>query len=82
MLNGQRSAIVVGGGVGGLAAAIHLARGGARVRLYERASHVGGKLRELSVGGRSFPAGPSVFTMRYVFEELFGGAAQLEEALR
>jgi 1-hydroxycarotenoid 3,4-desaturase len=66
-------AIVIGGGVGGLASAIYLARGGVGVTLLERAPTLGGKLRELEVGGRTFPGGPSVLTMRYVFEELFGG---------
>ncbi len=76
-----KTAIVVGGGVGGLASAIHLARAGVRVRLLERAPTLGGKLREITLGDRTFPAGPSVFTMRGVFEELFGGKAQLEELL-
>ncbi len=76
MINGK-SAIVVGAGVGGLAAAIHLQRAGVRVRLYERAETVGGKLREVEVGGRRFLAGPSVLTMRHVFEELFGGAEKM-----
>ena len=76
-----RQAAVVGGGVGGLAAAIHLARAGLRVRLYERAETVGGKLREVEVGGKRFLAGPSVLTLRWVFEELFGGAARLGEYL-
>jgi len=66
-------AIVIGGGVGGLAAAIHLARAGVRTRLYERGERVGGKLREVAVGGRTFLAGPSVFTMKWVFDELFAG---------
>jgi 1-hydroxycarotenoid 3,4-desaturase len=78
---GTKTAIVIGAGVGGMAAAIHLARGGVRVRLLERADQVGGKLREVTLGGRTFPAGPSVFTMRGVFEELFGGPAQLAEHL-
>jgi len=77
---GNKSAIVVGGGVAGLSAAIQLARAGLRVRLLERAAHLGGKLRELDVGGRRVPGGPSVFTMRWVFEELFDG--RLDEALR
>ena len=69
-----RSAIVVGAGVGGLAAAIRLARAGFSVRMFERAATVGGKLREVSVGAsKPFDAGPSVLTMRWVFEELLGG---------
>ena len=81
MGSATKTAIVIGAGVGGMAAAIHLARGGVRVRLLERADRVGGKLREIVVGDRTFPAGPSVFTMRGIFEELFGGAAQLAERL-
>jgi 1-hydroxycarotenoid 3,4-desaturase len=77
---GAKRAIIVGGGVAGLSAAIQLARAGLRVRLLERAAHLGGKLRELHVGGRRVPGGPSVFTMRWVFEELFDG--RLDEALR
>jgi 1-hydroxycarotenoid 3,4-desaturase len=68
-----KTAIVIGAGVGGLAAAIHLARAGRRVRLYERSASVGGKLRELVVGGRTILGGPSVLTMRWVFDELFDG---------
>ena len=39
-----RSVVVVGGGVGGLAAAIRLADAGHHVRLLERSARVGGKL--------------------------------------
>src|SRR5262249_6702843 len=56
----------------GLAAAIHLARAGIKVRLLERAARVGGKLRQLEVGGQLLDAGPSVLTMPWVFRELVG----------
>ena len=69
----MNSAIVIGAGVGGLAASINMARAGVRVRLYERGPTVGGKLREVDVGGQKVLAGPSVFTMRWVFDELFDG---------
>lgn len=69
----MKTAIVIGGGVGGLAASINMARAGVRVRLFERAPTVGGKLREIDVGGQKVLAGPSVFTMRWVFDELFDG---------
>jgi 1-hydroxycarotenoid 3,4-desaturase len=69
----MKTAIVIGGGVGGLAASINMARAGVKVRLYERGPTVGGKLRELDVGGQKVLAGPSVFTMRWIFDELFDG---------
>lgn len=63
--------VVVGGGVGGLAAAVRLSASGARVLLLERAATPGGKLRQVEVGGRLIDAGPTVVTMPHVFEELF-----------
>jgi 1-hydroxycarotenoid 3,4-desaturase len=75
--------IVVGAGMGGLAAAIDLARVGSSVTVLERAQGPGGKLRELVVDGAGIDAGPTVFTMRAVFESLFADAgARLEEHLR
>ena len=67
-------AIVVGAGVGGLSAAIRLARAGYAVTVVERAACAGGKMREVSVDGSRMDAGPTVLTMRWVFEELFQAA--------
>jgi len=66
--------IVVGAGVGGLAAALTLVARGVEVTVVERAATSGGKLREVEVGGVAVDAGPSVFTMRHVFDELFAAA--------
>jgi 1-hydroxycarotenoid 3,4-desaturase len=63
--------IVIGAGVGGLVTALELAARGAEVLVLERAGTPGGKMRELSPGGAPMDAGPTVFTMRWVFEELF-----------
>jgi len=77
-----RRVIVVGAGMGGLAAAVDLARSGCRVTVLERAAGPGGKLREVSVDGAGIDAGPTVFTMRAVFESLFHDAgARLEDHL-
>ena len=74
--------VVIGGGVGGLSAAADLARQGLDVTLLERAPMVGGKLRQVSAGGHGVDAGPTVFTMRWVFEGLFGDSgARLEDEL-
>lgn len=67
---------VIGAGIGGLAAALDLARSGFEVLLFERGHAPGGKLREVSVGGRSMDAGPTVFTLRRVFDALFDDAGE------
>ncbi|MCA9670626.1 MAG: phytoene desaturase [Myxococcales bacterium] len=72
--------MIAGGGVAGLSAAIDLARAGQSVLLLERASTVGGKMRQLfpptepGVEPRGVDAGPTVMTMRWVFDELFADA--------
>jgi len=63
--------IVVGAGAGGLASAISAAAAGFGVTVVERSNTPGGKMRQLSAGGRPVDAGPTVLTMRWVFEQLF-----------
>src|SRR4051794_23780722 len=66
--------VVIGAGVGGLACAIDLAARGVAVTLLERAAKPGGKMREVEIDGRAMDAGPTVFTMRWVFDELLDSA--------
>ena len=63
--------VVVGAGIGGLVAALELAAAGREVMVLERAATPGGKMRQVDVGGNAIDAGPTVFTMRWVFDELF-----------
>ncbi len=67
---------VIGAGVAGLASAIDLASAGMDVTLFERAHHPGGKIRQITVDGVGIDAGPTVFTMRHVFDELFHDAGE------
>ena len=63
--------VVVGAGVGGLAAAARLAALGHDVTVCEAAAEVGGKLGLVERDGFRFDTGPSLLTMPWVFEELF-----------
>jgi 1-hydroxycarotenoid 3,4-desaturase len=67
---------IIGAGVGGLSAALDLTRAGFEVLVFERAMAPGGKLREVEVGGLRMDAGPTVFTLRSVFDELFADAGE------
>lgn len=63
--------VIVGAGMGGLAAALGLASRGEEVLVVERAAAPGGKMRRLDVAGRAIDGGPTVLTMRWVLEQLF-----------
>ncbi len=66
-----RRIVVIGAGMGGLSAAADLAREGFDVTVLERATTPGGKARLLPVNGAQVSGGPTVFTMRWIFEQLF-----------
>jgi phytoene desaturase len=57
------SVVVVGAGLGGLSAALHLAGAGRAVTVLERADGPGGRCGLLREGGYSFDTGPTVLTM-------------------
>ncbi len=74
--------LIIGGGIGGLSAAIHLAAAGKRVLVLEQNTAVGGKMSEWASDGFRWDTGPSVITMRHVLEELFHAAGKrLEDYL-
>jgi phytoene desaturase len=80
----QRHVIVIGGGVGGLAAAVRLAAKGVRVTLVEQMPRVGGKLNQWVVPHPdrpddrpfTFDTGPSLITLPFVFKDLFEAASE------
>ncbi|AWB24668.1 phytoene desaturase [Methylobacterium currus] len=63
--------VVIGAGIGGLVATLKLAAAGQPVTLVEKAGAPGGKMRRVAAGPLAVEAGPTVFTMRWVFEEIF-----------
>jgi 1-hydroxycarotenoid 3,4-desaturase len=74
--------VIVGAGFGGLAAAVALARRGEPVVVLEREPQPGGKARTIDVGGVPIDVGPTVLTMRWVFDALFEAAGRrLDDAV-
>jgi len=73
--------LVVGAGPGGLAAAMLLAAGGARVRVLERLPRVGGRTGAIERDGFRFDMGPTFFLYPPILEEIFNacGACLTEE---
>ncbi|WP_214630887.1 phytoene desaturase family protein [Paenibacillus agaridevorans] len=67
----MKSVAIIGGGLGGLSAAISLSQSGYEVKLFEKNHHLGGKLNRLEQDGFGFDLGPSILTMPHIFEKLF-----------
>jgi 1-hydroxycarotenoid 3,4-desaturase len=68
--------VIVGAGIAGLVSAFALAARGLDVTVLERASAPGGKMRQVAIGASRIDSGPTVFTMRWVFDELFAAAGR------
>jgi 1-hydroxycarotenoid 3,4-desaturase len=66
--------LVVGAGVGGLAAALALAARGLPVRVLEAGAEPGGKAGSVRIDGVTVETGPSVLTLPEVFTRLFARA--------
>jgi len=68
--------VIVGAGIGGLSAAISLAARGAQVTVLEKLDRPGGKMGEVRADGFRWDTGPSVLTMRHVYERMFSLAGR------
>ena len=81
--------VIIGSGIGGLAAALELAAAGTCPIVIEKEARVGGKMAPVTIGETEMDGGPTVLTMAWVFRELFEAAGTrledhitLEPALR
>ncbi|MEO0981259.1 MAG: phytoene desaturase [Pseudomonadota bacterium] len=74
--NASPSAIVIGSGFGGLAAAVRLGARGYRVRVLERLDQPGGRAYVFRQDGFTFDAGPTIITAPQLFKELWSLAGR------
>jgi phytoene desaturase len=72
----EKRVLIVGGGLGGLSAAIHLRLAGFDVSIYEANERVGGRANLIERDGFRFDTGPSLLNYPWVFERLFAAAGR------
>lgn len=75
-MEGNRHVVVVGAGLGGLSAAIHLRIRGFEVTVHEANDQVGGRAGQIRADGYTFDTGPTLLNYPWVFEELFLAAGR------
>ena len=63
--------VVIGAGIGGISAAIHLASRGFQVTILEKNSRPGGRCDRFSREGHHFDTGPTLFVMPLLYEAEF-----------
>jgi phytoene desaturase len=68
--------VVVGGGLGGLSAALHLAGAGRQVTVVERAAGPGGRAGVIHDAGYTFDTGPTVVTMPSLIADTLGAVGE------
>ncbi len=67
---------VIGGGPGGLSAALILASKGLDVTVFEKSDIIGGRNASLNLGPYKFDIGPTFLMMKYLLDEIFAGAGE------
>ena len=67
----KKAALIIGAGLAGIASAIRLSRAGCRVTVFEQNGYAGGKAAQVRMDGFRFDAGPSLFTLPELVDDLF-----------
>jgi len=75
----RKKVIVIGAGLGGLAASALLAGKGYRVTVLEKNKEPGGKMNRVSEKGYRFDTGPSLLTMPDIIDSLFEACGKKRE---
>ena len=72
--------VVIGAGLAGLSAALHLAGRGVSVTVVERQAWPGGRAGRLDIGGYRIDTGPTVLTMPDIIDEVFSAVGETRSA--
>jgi phytoene desaturase len=75
----RKKICVIGGGFGGISAAILLASKGHDVTIFDKRDKLGGRGYQYELNGFKFDGGPTVMTAPYIFDEIFKAAGKNRE---
>ncbi|MBN1440446.1 MAG: phytoene desaturase [Anaerolineales bacterium] len=75
----RKNIVVIGGGFGGLAAAVRLAALGHQVTIFEKRDKAGGRGYVYEIDGFQFDGGPTVITAPFMFDDIFRAAGRRRE---
>jgi len=67
----NKSAVIIGSGIGGIATSIFLAKNGYDVSIYEKTSSPGGRCGHLVRDGHRFDLGATIFAMPSIYRQVF-----------
>lgn len=67
----MKKVAIIGSGIAGLATAARLSSQGYQVNVFEANEYPGGKLTDFQLGAYRFDAGPSLFTLPHLVEDIF-----------
>src|SRR5664279_5257525 len=70
-MTGNKSAVIIGAGIGGIATAIYLAKKGYEVSVFEKNSTPGGRCGQLIRDGHRFDLGATMLMMPAIYREIF-----------
>jgi len=70
-MDGNKSALIIGAGVGGIATAVQLARNGYKVKVYEKNASPGGRCGQIIRDGHTFDLGATIFLMPSIYRSVF-----------
>jgi len=70
-MTGNKTAVIIGAGVGGIATAVYLAKSGYDVSVYEKNSSPGGRCGQLIRNGHRFDLGATMLMMPGIYRDIF-----------
>jgi phytoene desaturase len=70
-MTGNKTAVIIGAGIGGLATAVYLAKNGYNVEIYEKNPSPGGRCGQMIRDGHRFDLGATMLLMPGIYREIF-----------